>query len=123
MIKMRGLRWYILVLVGLGGVVNYIDRNMVSARGMDIRQFALFGWLPFLAADLGSVVGGYLSPYLHTRVHMTLVNSRIAGIGVGAFFMSAPLSSGWSAVRSSRSCSSRWAALRTKCCRVSCMPW
>jgi len=68
----------------------WIPLYMVSARGMDIKQFALFGWLPFLAADLGSVVGGYLSPFLHARAHMSLVNSRIAGIGVGAFCMIGP---------------------------------
>jgi ACS family hexuronate transporter-like MFS transporter len=28
--KIRGLRWFILLLVILGGVVNYIDRNTLS---------------------------------------------------------------------------------------------
>jgi ACS family hexuronate transporter-like MFS transporter len=68
----------------------WIPLYMISVRGMDIKQFALFGWLPFLAADLGSVFGGYLSPYLHTRFQITLPNSRIAGIGVGAFCMIGP---------------------------------
>jgi ACS family hexuronate transporter-like MFS transporter len=68
----------------------WIPLYMIKSRGMDIKQFALFGWLPFLAADLGSVVGGYLSPYLHNKVHMSLVNSRIAGIGIGAFCMIGP---------------------------------
>jgi len=57
---------------------------------MDIKQFALFAWLPFLGADLGCIVGGYLSPFLNTRLRMTLVNSRIAGIGVGAVCMIGP---------------------------------
>jgi ACS family hexuronate transporter-like MFS transporter len=68
----------------------WIPLYMVTQRGMDIKQFALFGWLPFLAADLGSVVGGYLSPYLHGKLHISLVNSRIAGVGLGAFCMIGP---------------------------------
>ena len=34
---------------------------MVSVRGMDIKQFALFAWLPFVASDLGCLFGGYLA--------------------------------------------------------------
>ena len=65
----------------------WIPLYMVTARGMDIKQFALFAWLPFLAADLGCIVGGYVSPFLAARFRMSLVNSRIAGIGIGAVCM------------------------------------
>ena len=68
----------------------WIPLYMVSVRGMDIKQFALFAWLPFLGADLGCIVGGYLSPFFNTRLRMTLVNSRIAGVGVGAVCMIGP---------------------------------
>ena len=68
----------------------WIPLYMVSARGMDIKQFALFAWLPFLAADLGCILGGYLSPFLSNRFGMSLVNSRIAGTGVGAVCMIGP---------------------------------
>jgi ACS family hexuronate transporter-like MFS transporter len=68
----------------------WIPLYMIKTRGMDIKEFALFGWLPFLAADLGSVFGGYLSPYLHTKWRVSLVNSRIAGIGVAACCMIGP---------------------------------
>jgi ACS family hexuronate transporter-like MFS transporter len=68
----------------------WIPLYMVTARGMDIKQFALFGWLPFLGADLGGILGGYLSPFFHKYGRMTLVNSRIAGIGVGAVCMIGP---------------------------------
>jgi ACS family hexuronate transporter-like MFS transporter len=67
----------------------WIPLYMVSTRGMDIKQFALFAWLPFLGADLGCIVGGYLSPFFN-RMGMTLVNSRIAGVGVGALCMIGP---------------------------------
>ena len=41
---------------------------MVSVRGMDIKQFALFAWLPFLVSDIGCLFGGYLAPFLHKRL-------------------------------------------------------
>src|SRR5215218_6849395 len=69
---------------------QWIPLYMVSARGMDIKQFALFAWLPFLGADLGCILGGYLSPFLSNRFGMSLVNSRIAGTGVGAVCMIGP---------------------------------
>src|SRR4051794_31050299 len=37
----------------------WIPLYMISARGMDIKQFALFAWLPFFGADLGCVLSGY----------------------------------------------------------------
>ncbi|CAO3432258.1 MFS transporter [Azospirillum doebereinerae] len=68
----------------------WIPLYMVSTRGMDIKQFALFAWLPFLFGDLGCVLSGYLSPFFAKRFRMTLVNSRIAGIGIGAVCMIGP---------------------------------
>ncbi|WP_049034450.1 MFS transporter [Klebsiella aerogenes] len=54
---------------------------------MDLKQIALFAWLPFLAADLGSIASGYL-----TRLHVRLfgfsrVNSTVASSVTGAFLM------------------------------------
>ena len=63
---------------------------MVSVRGMDIKQFALFAWLPFVASDLGCVFGGYLAPFLHKRLGMALVPSRLTVITIGAFCMVGP---------------------------------
>src|SRR3954469_3225268 len=68
----------------------WIPLYMVSARGMDIKQFALFAWLPFLAADAGCILSGYLSPFFANRFNMSLVNSRIAGIAIGALCMIGP---------------------------------
>src|SRR3954451_8378319 len=68
----------------------WIPLYMISTRGMDIKQFALFAWLPFLGSDLGCILGGYLAPFFNNRVGMTLVNSRIAAIAVGAVCMIGP---------------------------------
>lgn len=62
----------------------------LHGRGMDLAEIAMFAWLPFLAADLGGVLGGYLSPYLVRRFGLDLVRSRVAGVSVGAVLMIAP---------------------------------
>ena len=68
----------------------WIPLYLASERGMDLKQIALFAWLPFLAADLGGVLGGYLSPYLMRRFGMALIQSRVAGISLAAVLMIAP---------------------------------
>lgn len=68
----------------------WIPLYLASERGMDLTQIALFAWLPFLAADMGGVMGGYLSPLLVRRFHIPRIHSRIAGIALGAVLMIAP---------------------------------
>ena len=68
----------------------WIPLYLASERGMDLKQIALFAWLPFLAADLGGVLGGYLSPYLMRRFGMALIQSRVAVISLAAVLMIAP---------------------------------
>ena len=62
----------------------------LHGRGMNLAQIAVFAWLPFLAADLGGILGGYLSPWLVRRFGLELVHSRIAGVSIGAVLMIAP---------------------------------
>jgi len=62
----------------------------LHGRGMNLAEIAMFAWLPFLAADLGGVLGGYLSPFLVRRFGLDLVRSRVAGVSVGAVLMIAP---------------------------------
>ncbi len=68
----------------------WIPLYLATERGMDLKQIALFAWLPFLAADMGGVLGGYLSPFLVNRFRMPLISSRIAGIALAAVLMIAP---------------------------------
>ncbi|MGV7213717.1 MFS transporter [Bradyrhizobium sp. UFLA05-112] len=68
----------------------WIPLYMITARGMDIKQFALFAWLPFLGSDLGCILGGYLAPLLVRMFGMTRINSRIAVVGIGASCMIGP---------------------------------
>jgi ACS family hexuronate transporter-like MFS transporter len=68
----------------------WIPLYLASERGMDLKQIALFAWLPFLAADLGGVTGGYLSPLLVRRLQIRRIPSRVAGVTAGAVLMIAP---------------------------------
>lgn len=68
----------------------WIPLYLATERGMDLKQIALFAWLPFLAADLGGVLGGYLSPLLMRRFGLSLVPSRVAGAALAAALMVAP---------------------------------
>jgi ACS family hexuronate transporter-like MFS transporter len=65
----------------------WVPLYLAKEHGMDLKQIAMFAWLPFLAADLGSVVSGYLTR-LYTRVFgCTRVNSVVASSVTGAFLM------------------------------------
>lgn len=68
----------------------WIPLYLAQERGMDIKQIALFAWLPFLAADLGGVLGGYLSPFFMKRFRMRLIPSRVTAISLAAILMIAP---------------------------------
>ena len=67
----------------------WIPLYLATERGMELKEIALFAWLPFLAADMGGILGGYLSPFLMKR-GMALIPSRIAGVSLGAVLMIAP---------------------------------
>ncbi len=41
--------------------VAWLPTYLDQARGFDIRQIAAFAWVPFLAADVGSLAGGWAS--------------------------------------------------------------
>ena len=68
----------------------WVPLYLFQVRHMDLRHIALFAWLPFLAADLGGVLGGYLSPFLTKRFGAGLIRSRVAGVILGAALMIAP---------------------------------
>jgi ACS family hexuronate transporter-like MFS transporter len=68
----------------------WIPLYLATERGMDLKQIAMFAWLPFLAADLGGVFGGYLSPLLVSRFRLPLIASRVTGISMAAVLMIAP---------------------------------
>jgi MFS transporter, ACS family, hexuronate transporter len=68
----------------------WIPLYLATERHMDLKQIAMFAWLPFLAADLGGLFGGYLSPLLMKHLRVPLIASRITGVVLGAFMMIGP---------------------------------
>ncbi|MGF6602809.1 ACS family hexuronate transporter-like MFS transporter [Paraburkholderia sp. GAS448] len=68
----------------------WIPLYLVTVRHMDLKEIALFAWLPFLAADLGGIFGGYLSPFLMKYCRVPLIWSRVAGVVLGALLMIGP---------------------------------
>ena len=68
----------------------WLPLYLATERHMDLKGIAVFAWLPFLAADLGGILGGYLSPFLMGRFGMSLVGSRVAGVSLGAALMIGP---------------------------------
>jgi ACS family hexuronate transporter-like MFS transporter len=55
-------------------------------RGVNLKDFALFGWLPFLAADLGSFVGGALSPF-YQKLGFKVLTARKLSMTTAACMM------------------------------------
>ena len=65
----------------------WVPLYLATERGMDLKQIALFAWLPFLAADFGSVASGYLTTLYRKWFGCTRINSVIASSVTGAFLM------------------------------------
>ena len=57
---------------------------------MDLKQIAIFAWLPFLAADFGGVFGGFVSPFLMKYLKVSLIWSRVWGVALAACLMIGP---------------------------------
>lgn len=68
----------------------WIPLYLMTQRGMDIKQVAMFAWLPFLAADIGCVLGGYLSPFFMKYFKVSMQTSRKIVMVFGALCMIGP---------------------------------
>ena len=63
--------------------VFFLPKYLTDVRGFDLRQIGLFVWMPFLAADIGSILGGWTSAKLIDR-GLSLNASRKIVMWVGA---------------------------------------
>ena len=64
----------------------WIIMYMMDTKGIDLKQVAYFAWVPFLAADVGSFLGGMLSPY-YQRLGLPLIAARKTAMLTGALMM------------------------------------
>ena len=78
--KLRGLRWWVIVLIFLAAVLNYVDRQTLSALaptiqrdlGLDDRSYANVVNIFLVAYTLSYLVAGKLADKFGTRIGMGL---------------------------------------------------
>ncbi|NIF54362.1 MFS transporter [Burkholderia sp. Ax-1724] len=70
-----------------GTLVYWMPLYLYQARGFDLKAIALTAWLPFVAADLGCMVGGPFSAWLKRRFDVPIVNGKRIAFTMAAFLM------------------------------------
>jgi ACS family hexuronate transporter-like MFS transporter len=65
----------------------WIPLYLATERHLNLKQIGYFAWLPFLAADIGSVFGGALSPFFINKVRMPVIRARKYSAAVAACIM------------------------------------
>ena len=64
----------------------WLPLYLIDARGFNLRDIAMFAWLPWVAADLGALCGGSLSSWLVSRGY-SINFARKAVIWLGAILV------------------------------------
>jgi ACS family hexuronate transporter-like MFS transporter len=65
----------------------WIPLYLATERHMNLKQIGYSVWVPFLAADLGSMFGGVLSPFFINKMRMSVMTARKCSATVSAFLM------------------------------------
>jgi MFS transporter, ACS family, hexuronate transporter len=68
--------------------ITWLPKYLYDARGFDLKQIGLFAWVPFVAAGLGSLFGGWLAKFLIGK-GWSVNKARKAIIGVSCLLMPA----------------------------------
>jgi ACS family hexuronate transporter-like MFS transporter len=69
-----------------GTLTFWVPLYLSTVRHFDLKQIALFAWMPFLAADLGCLFGGVVVMALQKR-GVSLINARRWAFTLGACLM------------------------------------
>jgi ACS family hexuronate transporter-like MFS transporter len=69
-----------------GTLTFWVPLYLSTVRHFDLKQIALFAWMPFLAADLGCLFGGVVVMALQKR-GVSLINARRWAFTLGAILM------------------------------------
>jgi ACS family hexuronate transporter-like MFS transporter len=68
--------------------ITWLPLYLYNVRGFSLKQIGLFAWVPYVAAGIGSLAGGWLSGYL-IQLGWTVNRARKLVIFIGTIFMSA----------------------------------
>ena len=74
--------------------ITWLPLYLNKVHGFDLKQIGLFAWVPFVAADAGSLFGGWLSGFLIGR-GWTVNAARKAVIGFAALLMPAGIAAAY----------------------------
>jgi ACS family hexuronate transporter-like MFS transporter len=69
-----------------GTLTFWVPLYLTTVRHFDLKQIALFAWMPFLAADIGCLSGGVIVMALQRR-GVSLINARRWAFTAGACLM------------------------------------
>ncbi|WP_309092087.1 MFS transporter [Phenylobacterium sp.] len=69
-----------------GTLSFWVPLYLVQTRGFDLKQIAMFAWLPFVAADAGCLFGPAVAEFLQRR-GVSLINARRGAFTLGALMM------------------------------------
>ena len=64
----------------------WLPKYLYDARGFDIKAVGTFAWIPYAAAGVGCLVGGWFSSYL-VRREFSLSLARKLALGLSAAVM------------------------------------
>jgi ACS family hexuronate transporter-like MFS transporter len=64
----------------------WVPKYLYDARGFDVKKVGYFAWIPYAAAGLGCLAGGWFSGWLIRRGH-SLNFSRKVALGLSAVVM------------------------------------
>lgn len=68
----------------------WIPLFMVKTYGFDLKEIAIFAWMPMVFADVGCILGGYMPVMFQKFFHVNLVVSRKLVVLLGAILMIGP---------------------------------
>jgi len=79
--------------------ITWLPKYLADARGFSLTEIGLFAWVPYVAADAGSLSGGWLSGHLisrgwsvdRARKTVILFAALLMPAGILAAFVSSPL--------------------------------
>jgi ACS family hexuronate transporter-like MFS transporter len=69
-----------------GTLTFWVPLYLSQVRHFDLKQIAMFAWMPFLAADVGCFAGGAISLFLQER-GVSLIDARRWAFTAGAVMM------------------------------------